>query len=755
MWLRTGLVVVVCALIGACSDDGFYTNNDGKPPGGDAGGDGFTWPDSTPQSCTPGADTDGDKIPDEVEGCKGEDVDGDGLPNFADVDSDGDGIKDAVEAGPNPKSPVDSDKDGKPDFLDTDSDNDGVNDDKEDFNGDGIVGCCRTTCGEAIDGCPKVEADECGAGQTCVSGKCTPALAFLCSNGETDPTAQDTFGDGKTDDKRPTFICHPTSESDPNGLKQMQFRKSTTGDWHVALETKAVYGEFKIASAKANEAGAAFDLADASAAVAGFVVSIPTTQTDVVALNSDLITALSGLPGKSAVTQISTGAPKTSHDGFPTVLGVQLEATMTAATSVLKVRNDLLPLLLSRTAADLSSLPTAPFGPTSTKLLIRFQTLLRKDGRGLVMGAVADSAMAKDPTKDTGFLQDDLSNGTGLATAQDTDTVECDPFELGGLPVADIIWVVDESGSMTDNRLDVAQNAKDFFSRAVASGLDFRMAVTNVTEPGDSAHGKFCSNTYQFDASGNLVNSADAQDSGGTDRFLLPTEQTIFESCVLNPPGYEGGTEYGLMNAYNAVLKHLPRKANDPSKIRPEATLVIIIATDELPASLMQKDPFGMFEYQLCNVSAAKKTAITSTFYKNHMDLYTGVTQSGEGAAIMHVIGGVCGNSCSADVAHGYMEISQALGGTTADVCQQNLGASLQLMIDSITGAASPAVLQYVPISASLAVAVEQTVLKRSRTLGFDYSAASNSLIFFSTPIKKGTQVVASYRRWVKQASIE
>ena len=121
----------------------------------------------------------------------------------------------------------------------------------------------------------------------------------------------------------------------------------------------------------------------------------------------------------------------------------------------------------------------------------------------------------------------------------------------------------------------------------------------------------------------------------------------------------------------------------------------------------------------------------------------------------MHVLGGVCKNSCSADIAHGYMEIADVLGGITADVCQKNLGASLQLIIDSISGAASPAVLEYVPISASLAVAVGQNVIQRSRTNGFDYSAASNSLIFINTPITKGTQVAASYRRWVEQSIIE
>jgi len=757
-----GIVSVVCVVIlsfGGCAEDSFSTYKDGGGGGDGPASDGFSWPDSTSSTCTPGSDTDGDAIPDEVEGCKGEDEDGDKSPNFTDTDSDDDGIDDKIEAGADPKKPVDTDGDGKPDYLDTDSDNDGVDDDKEDLNGDGKLGCCRTTCGEEIKGCASVAKDACGPSQKCVSGKCDPAVHYLCSNGETDTKQKDTFGDGVQDDKRATFICHSASETGTQGLKKLQWRKSTTGDWHLALEIAAVYGEFTIAAAKAKEAGAVFDLTASTQAVGGFVLSIPTSETDVNKLTIDLIAAVKqGLPGTSAVTQISGGAKTTSHDKFPTVLGIQLEASMSSASNVLAVRNSLLAVLLGRPAKDLSTLPTTVFGPAASTFSLRFQALLRTDGRVMVMGAVAEGAMVKDPTKDTGFLQDDLSNGTGLAQAKDKDTVECDPFLIDSTSVADIIWVVDESGSMTDNRVDVANNAKDFFSRAVKSGLDFRMAVTNVVEPGGSykaALGKFCSKQYQFTATGDLVNPSDIYDLGGTDRFLLPNEQLLFESCVLNPPGYEGGSEYGLRNALDAVKNHLPRAANDPSKIRTGARLVIIVATDELPESLTVKDIFGMFEYQLCNVSAAKKKQITDVFYKADMELYLGKTLNGEGAAIMHVIGGVCKNSCSADIAHGYTEIADALGGITADVCQKNLGASLQLIIDSISGAASPAVLEYVPISASLAVAVGQAVIKRSRTQGFDYSASSNSLIFINTPITKGTQVAASYRRWVEQSIIE
>ncbi|MEA1786792.1 gliding motility-associated C-terminal domain-containing protein [Arenibacter sp. GZD96] len=67
--------------------------------------------------------------------CK--DTDGDGVPNYLDLDSDNDGILDSVEDanldGDNDPStnPTDTDADGIPDYLDIDSDNDGILDNVE------------------------------------------------------------------------------------------------------------------------------------------------------------------------------------------------------------------------------------------------------------------------------------------------------------------------------------------------------------------------------------------------------------------------------------------------------------------------------------------------------------------------------------------------------------------------------------------------------------------------------------------------
>lgn len=74
-------------------------------------------------------DSDGNGIPDGIEG--GGDPDGDGIANSIDEDDDGDGIRDKVEIGPTPSTPRDSDEDGTPDFRDADSDGNGLLDSDE------------------------------------------------------------------------------------------------------------------------------------------------------------------------------------------------------------------------------------------------------------------------------------------------------------------------------------------------------------------------------------------------------------------------------------------------------------------------------------------------------------------------------------------------------------------------------------------------------------------------------------------------
>ena len=754
----TLLTLILTVALGACVDPLEKQSNldFGSAPDFASG-----WKDFENSTCSdPNGDHDSDKIPNGDEGClNGQDSDGDKIPDWQDWDADGDGIPDSTEAGgktsggkckgakPGKDSwPCDTDGDMVPDYQDMDSDGDGLKDGAEDANGDGQLGCCLTECNKTESKWQKdnciLNEDKCGGGQKCVSGKCLPAVGFGCSEGETSAKKKDTFGDGKMDTERGTFICRDATEDKPQGRKPVQLRTNTAGDWHIAIEKGAKYGAMTISGATAKMAAAAIDHEKAAEEVAGFVVSRETTKDKVQDELSSIQSAIFAAFAGAKVTVRASGTQGRSHDLYDTVKGTTVDITG-SATDISSARNQVVAALLGKQLSSMTNLP-APYGSSQSSLVLRFTTVrrfeLKKDSKGqvikdskgnpvdtgdktkwrlLVIGAIASANNYKNPARPTGLIMDDLSNGTVLAIAADTVGNECDVGKIGKLPKADIIWVVDTSGSMYNNQLDVANNAANFFSRALSAGLDFRMAVQPACESS-----KICKG-----------------------RFLLPSEPTAFTDCIKKPGS--GSCETGLASAMVAVKQGLPRTTGDPKKIRTGADLVLIEVTDELP----QKVKSSMSGMNVCTLSATQKTSL-ATFIQKYKDYYGGIVDP-EATAIMHTIAGVCNNSCGAEKAHGYMELTQHLGGQVGDICQKNLGSTMQTIIDTITGQASPIKLDYVPISSSLAVAMDAIVVKRSRTNGFDYRSNANTLVFINVKYKKGSEVIASYKRWTRQIVLQ
>jgi len=129
-WVVVG---ALAGVVGCAPDKGHTTSRDSGPGGGTDGG------------MTDVRDEDGDGISDAWEGrADNTDTDGDGTPDYLDLDSDGDGVPDSAEANVHSPGgePADSDGDGIYDFRDDDSDGNGILDSVEgggDLDGDGIV----------------------------------------------------------------------------------------------------------------------------------------------------------------------------------------------------------------------------------------------------------------------------------------------------------------------------------------------------------------------------------------------------------------------------------------------------------------------------------------------------------------------------------------------------------------------------------------------------------------------------------------
>ncbi|MFH2008631.1 MAG: hypothetical protein ABI333_18735 [bacterium] len=681
-------------------------------------------PDGATNVCEPFADDDGDSINNHDEACEfNRDTDGDGLPDYLDPDSDNDGISDFLEAGDqNPQTPPrDTDGDGIPDFLDGDSDNDGVPDREEDRNGDGIVGTCNTPC-SSTQPCPNV-SDYCSPS----SGYCiNPA----CLGGETDPGSTDTDGDGIPDGQEPTFICNERSEQNPNGRKPILRRSHASGLFQVAIEEAATWMEVDPTNVGYDEAAASFSLSDANHETAGFVVARPAVAGGATQEGQTVVQQLNGVGGFTA-TPLTSGSTTTSHDGYETVVGAVVRLT-SGSMSLGAVRNQIIAALLGRSLSDFTGFSTALSGVTGSEFIVSYAAQQRDGTQAIIIGAVA-LANQYQTGEHVGYHVDDMANGTSLAQTSATTEIECESYLVESSPVADIIWVVDDSGSMDDDQARVAQAGNTFLSIANNSGLDWRMCVYDMT-------------------SGNTGCCTGANQSG--DQWLGPNESSQFLDCIQDPAGSQtasGGSEYGLTQMRDAIDAHTPRNANDPHKVRPEAKLVVIFVTDE-PAQEFK-------DSSACPVSEG------STAWDADCDALVAAEvaylQQPENDAIAHGIlvpGSTPNCSDLGDWSRGYEETVAGVGGQVGSICQTDLTATLSLIIQDIVGSASPVVLHHTPISVSLAVAKEDKTtqpstflaLPRSRINGFDYRASANTIVFlqqdFSNP---PYEVVVSYQRWV------
>ena len=475
------------------------------------------------------------------------------------------------------------------------------------------------------------------------------------------------------------------------------------------------------------------------------------------------------------VTSQTSGTPGENHDGrrksdnlFYPYSDIKEAAWLVTSSAAQGLRPGALRDLLvgSILGVDLSAIKGEPAAtrPHAKQLLVKLSLVTRTGTFAApviaVSAAVLDQLRYQSDKTDAFARADDLGNGTALASAGATMIRWCDRTKITRVPKADIVWVVDESGSMDDNRQDIVNNAAAFFSRALASGLDFRMAVTGMRQPDAKqkvSAGKLCSQA-----------SSNPGHNGGADRFMRHTEKNAFMGCVKNPPydfrlfTVHGGKEYGLTNAKAAVADALPRMVGSPARVRPDAELAVIIVTDEAPCELKNQPCTG--RKGECDW-ACKAGFLEAADYDSYLNKSCSLTSDLEvpldqamapyvtffnGAnATVHLIGGGCQSKCRANLMWGYNYLVAATQGQTGDVCQKNLGASLQHIIDGIAAAASPFKLAHTPISSTLVIELQTQRLNRSRHHGFMYNAASRSLVFNHVEYKLGHQAVAAYSRFV------
>jgi hypothetical protein len=711
------------------------------------GGDDRQAPDAgaqPPDTCATAGDEDGDCITNGTEGCMLQppaDRDGDGLGNHRDSDADGDGIRDDVEVGADCAVPHDTDGDSLADYLDEDTDNDGVPDRYEDRDGDGRIGACATACG-ATEECDLAAGERCSVAIDQSRGIC---VSISCMGGESDPRSKDTDGDGTPDADEGTFICNPRDSGNPFGLAAVDYADARDtrypdADWRIAFEDGAAAAEVVIDAPVALESAHVVDLGDQ---VSGFLVTRPAPAgagPSAAAAAAEAARALAGAPEILDVITRSSGVPARAPGGFDAIVRTTLVATTAAPTTASAVRAAAIAALLDRAPGSVTvPAPSPPGGgevDTDTAFAITYQTVQRGAGAGaqsLFLGAVVPLRIYEDPARNAALRADDLSNGSALAVSGAAEVTECVRQRAAGARAVDMLWVVDEAVTTEEARTRLAALAERMLARAQRSGLDVRMGVTDMRSIAAGGEpGRFASRA-----------------AGGTgDRWLTAADADDLAASLRDPSGPDpaGGAHQGLTQAGAAIARHLPRSDSDAQRIRAGAALVVVYVTGEKPQEIEDQTTLGDGDR---SPSALQQSEIAAVLVP-----YLGaLAEQGAQAYLIAEPLPFDTPRCAGarEHAYGYYRLVEATGGLVGSICQDDLGPTVELVLDAVAARVSPLALPHRPITASLAVTRDDVLVPRSRAIGWSYGAAADTIVLLGQPSEPASpgEVVVAYRRWV------
>lgn len=270
-----------------------------------------------------------------------------------------------------------------------------------------------------------------------------------------------------------------------------------------------------------------------------------------------------------------------------------------------------------------------------------------------------------------------------------------DHFEQDGSSIADILFVIDNSGSMGSNQTNFKNNIDSFIAVFSAAGVDYQIGFI-TTDNENLVNGAIVTSS-----SADPVAEVNAiVDSIGTSGS--PTERGLHYSYLATQPGADAGIGSAFLRA--------------------DARLVVIYVSDEP-------------DFSSAYVSA---TEVSNHFLS---------LKASSGQVVAHAVAGDYPSGCSANggaqFGDGYYDVVNNLSGTFMSICASDFGAqmdtlareSMALMSFNLSGS---------PVEETIEVYVDGV-------LGTDwmYDSVENSIIFTAAP-SDGSLIEVFYAVWAE-----
>jgi hypothetical protein len=261
----------------------------------------------------------------------------------------------------------------------------------------------------------------------------------------------------------------------------------------------------------------------------------------------------------------------------------------------------------------------------------------------------------------------------------------------------DIMWIIDNSGSMADEQTALGDNFDSFITQFINMDVDFKMGITTTDTSSDTKKGKLVKD------SDTKLTSAKA--AANPNQFMSDFKNMV--QVGIDGSGYEKGlaASEGFMEKYAA------------SFIRPDAYLAVVVLSDEEDQSPKAVKAYTDFLQSFkANAGLVKVYSIV-----NVNDVNTG------GNTIGHIR---------------YQEASERTSGVVANIMDDfadvllNMGESLVNLLDSFALAGKP-------VDGTLKVYINGV-----ETSNYSYDSASSSIKFDAGNLPPvGAQVTVKYKK--------
>ncbi len=273
----------------------------------------------------------------------------------------------------------------------------------------------------------------------------------------------------------------------------------------------------------------------------------------------------------------------------------------------------------------------------------------------------------------------------------------------------DILWVIDNSGSMATSQQNLANNFPSFIQKFLEKNYDFKMAITGTDAWTSNALAKFRDGNGSTTSTGIFVLDA-----------LTPLLQSVFVTNALL--GVNGTGDERMFQSMEASLDS-PLNAGF---LRPGSFLSVITITDE--------DDFSNSTVNHLENQYSSPLLYSIQHYVDYMASVTGSTPAQKRFNFNSIA--INDTNCLNQLFNGAQKIGQrvgaladATGGIKANLCGQ-FANELTLISDRIIQLSTQFYLNRLPIPSTIEVIVDGVIMAAAN---WTCDATSNSILFASS----------------------